>query len=99
MQGIEAQTQEKQMRSTSLVVAVSLLVSAAAPALAAAKHAQARAQANDVEVGYDACEALAVRRGSPPGQGGSTYTETQFRAFMQQCLAGKIPFAEPPRSE
>jgi hypothetical protein len=80
------------MRSTSLAVAVSLLVSAAAPALAAAKHAQAK----ESEVSYDVCEALAVKRGSPPGQGGSTYTETQFRAFMQQCLAGKIPLAEPP---
>ena len=73
--------------SRFLAIAISLLAGAATPVFAAKQQAQRPAPS------YDTCESLAVRRGSPPGQGGSTYTETQFNAFMNQCLSGKIPLS------
>jgi hypothetical protein len=61
------------MRSTFVAVAAALLVAAATPALAAGKH-HARAfgkneYARAATPSYDACEALSLQRGEPPGQG------------------------------
>jgi hypothetical protein len=77
------------MRSRFLAITVSLLTAAATPVLAA-KHAQQHPQRT-----FDVCEALAVKRGSLPGQGGATLTEVEFNRFVRQCLAGQIPLAEP----
>jgi hypothetical protein len=40
---------------------------------------------------WDACYALAVERGSGPNKGGGDKVLSQYNAFMDQCLAGKIP--------
>jgi hypothetical protein len=63
-----------------------LLVS---PALAAGKHHLATPTPS-----FDACEALAVERGTAPQQGGNTTNPyAQYNAFMRECLAGKIPLS------
>src|SRR5258708_37807308 len=41
--------------------------------------------------GFDTCYALAVERGSGPSKGGGTKEDSQYRGFMDQCMAGKIP--------
>jgi hypothetical protein len=40
---------------------------------------------------WDACYTLAVERGSGPDKGGGDKVLSQYKAFMDQCLAGKIP--------
>jgi hypothetical protein len=41
---------------------------------------------------WDTCFTLAVERGSGPNKGGGDKVLSQYNAFMNQCLAGKIPF-------
>src|ERR1700730_5734089 len=40
---------------------------------------------------FDTCFSLAVERGSGPNKGGGTKEHSQHKAFMDQCMAGKIP--------
>ena len=40
---------------------------------------------------WDACYALAVERGSGPNKGGGDKVLSQYNAFMDQCMGGKIP--------
>ena len=40
---------------------------------------------------FDSCFLLSVERGSGPQKGGGDKELSQHRAFMQQCMAGKIP--------
>jgi len=49
--------------------------------IATGANAQSRAS-------YSACESLSLQRGSGPGP-----SERTHRQFMQDCLAGKIPFS------
>src|ERR1700730_10092538 len=39
---------------------------------------------------FDTCFSLAVERGSGPNKGGGTKEHSQHKAFMDQCMAGKI---------
>jgi hypothetical protein len=41
--------------------------------------------------GFDTCFALSVERGSGPNKGGGTKEDSQNKAFIAQCMAGKIP--------
>jgi hypothetical protein len=41
---------------------------------------------------WDTCFTLAVERGSGPNKGGGDKVLSQYNAFMNQCMAGKIPF-------
>jgi hypothetical protein len=47
--------------------------------------------ANSQGPGYDTCYTIAVERGSGPFGGGHEKAASQHRAFMEQCMAGKIP--------
>jgi len=40
---------------------------------------------------WDTCYSLSVERGAAPGRGGGTNADAQHNAFMDQCLARKIP--------
>jgi hypothetical protein len=40
---------------------------------------------------WDTCYSFSVERGAAPGRGGATTADSQHNAFMDQCLAGKIP--------
>ena len=40
---------------------------------------------------FDSCYTLALERGSGPNMGGGNREHAQHKAFMDQCLAGKIP--------
>jgi hypothetical protein len=90
------------MRSTFLAVAAALLVGVVTPAFAAGKHHHAKYPsvlavgkhdyAKYSKPSYMDCEALAVRRGVPPGQGSTRNPDDQHNAFVRECLAGKIPF-------
>jgi hypothetical protein len=40
---------------------------------------------------WDTCYSLSVERGAAPGRGGATTADAQHNAFMDQCLAGRIP--------
>ena len=40
---------------------------------------------------WDTCFTLAVERGSGPDKGGGDKVLSQYKAFMDQCMAGKIP--------
>ena len=42
---------------------------------------------------WDACFTLAVERGSGPDKGGGDKVLSQYKAFMDQCVVGKIPFS------
>jgi hypothetical protein len=42
---------------------------------------------------WDTCFALAVERGAGPQRGGGSKEESQHKAFMNQCLEGKIPLS------
>ena len=79
------------MRSTFLVIAAALSVGAAAPTLAAPKHLNPK----NPTPSYDTCEALAVERGVPPGEGHANNPDAHHDAFIRACLNGKIP---PSRS-
>jgi hypothetical protein len=41
--------------------------------------------------GFDTCYTLSLERGSGPNMGGGNREHAQHKAFMDQCLAGKIP--------
>jgi hypothetical protein len=47
----------------------------------------------------DTCYSLSIERGAAPGRGAGN-AETQHNAFVDQCLAGKIPLTveESPRA-
>jgi hypothetical protein len=72
------------MRATSLAIAAALMISVAAPALAAEKR-------SDPTRSFDTCFALSVQRGAAPGAGNNINSDGQHRAFMRQCLSGEIP--------
>ena len=40
---------------------------------------------------FDSYFALSVERGSGPNKGGGTKEDSQNKAFIAQCMAGKIP--------
>jgi hypothetical protein len=40
---------------------------------------------------WDSCFSLAVERGSGPDKGGGDKVLSQNKAFIDQCMAGKIP--------
>ena len=40
---------------------------------------------------WDSCYTLAVERGSGLDKGGGDKALSQYKAFMDQCMAGKIP--------
>jgi hypothetical protein len=70
------------MRSTFLAVAVALSVGAATPALAAPKHLNLK----NPTPSYDTCEALAVERGVPPGEGNASNPDAQHNASSAHVL-------------
>jgi hypothetical protein len=43
--------------------------------------------------GFDACYTLSLERGSGPERGGGTKEHAQHKAFMDQCMEGKIPMS------
>jgi hypothetical protein len=58
-----------------------ILITVTAMMIATSANAQSRAT-------YSACESLSLQRASGPGP-----SERTHRQFMQDCLAGKIPFS------
>jgi hypothetical protein len=66
------------MRRSAMVLTIAVIMLVPE----AVVHAQSRAT-------YSACEALSEQRASGPGPSDRTHN-----AFMRDCLAGKIPFAE-----
>jgi hypothetical protein len=42
---------------------------------------------------WDTCFALALERGAGPHHGGGSKELSQHKAFMNQCLEGKIPLS------
>jgi hypothetical protein len=42
---------------------------------------------------WDTCFALAMDRGAGPHHGGGSKEQSQHKAFMNQCLEGKIPLS------
>lgn len=42
---------------------------------------------------WDTCFALALDRGAGPHHGGGSKEQSQHKAFMNQCLEGKIPLS------
>ena len=42
---------------------------------------------------WDTCFSLAMERGAGPHSGGGSKELSQHRAFMNQCMEGKIPFS------
>jgi hypothetical protein len=68
-------------------VIAAVLAALASPGIAV----PASAKDNNPAPAWDTCYALAVERGSGPHHGGGSKELSQHRAFMNQCLAGKIP--------
>jgi hypothetical protein len=83
------------MRTKFLAAAVVLLAAVTTPALAARTHHATALGPHDYAQAstpsYDACEALAVSRGVPPGEGSARNPDDHHNAFVRACLAGKIP--------
>jgi hypothetical protein len=83
------------MRTIFITSVAVLLAAAMTPALAAGKHRANVFGHNDYAQAptpsYDACEALAVARGVPPGQGSEKNPDDHHNAFIKACLEGKIP--------
>jgi len=69
--------------TTAAIIAALAIPSVAVPAFARDNHAPA----------WDACYSLAVERGSGPGKGGGDKVLSQYNRFMDECMAGKIPFS------
>src|ERR1700681_4210251 len=76
--------------TTSIAAAFTALAIVGASIPAVAKDNQAAS--------YDACYSLAVERGSGPGKGGGTKEHSQHKAFMDQCMAGKIAVTPQARA-
>lgn len=80
--------------ATAAIVAALAIPSVAAPAFARNSH--------DAAPTWDACFTLAVERGSGPGKGGGENNKGgamgQYVRFMDECLAGKIPFGADPNA-
>jgi hypothetical protein len=70
-------------------VIAAVLAALASPGIAV----PAFAKDNGPAPGWDACFALAVERGSGPHHGGGSKEMSQHKAFMNQCLEGKIPLS------
>ena len=68
------------------VAIAAVLAAVAITSIAVPAFAQTKATA-----GWDACYAAAIERGSGPNKGGGTKEHSQHKAFMDQCMAGKIP--------
>jgi len=70
-------------RTVAVAAALTALIVASVSIPAVARDNQAP--------GYDACFTLSLERGSGPNKGGGNKEHAQHKAFMDQCLAGKIP--------
>jgi hypothetical protein len=68
-------------------VIAAVLAALAAPGVAI----PAFAKDNNPTPAWDTCFALAIERGSGPHHGGGSKELSQHKAFMNQCMAGKIP--------
>jgi hypothetical protein len=68
------------------VAVAAVLVTLATAGITVPAFAQTKATPS-----WDTCYSLSVERGAAPGRGGGTNAERQHNAFMDQCLAGKIP--------
>ena len=68
------------------VAIAAVLAAVAMTSIAVPAFAQTKATA-----GWDTCYAAAIERGSGPNRGGGTKEHSQHKAFMDQCMAGKIP--------
>jgi hypothetical protein len=73
------------VKSNALAVAgvLAALVTAAATLPAAAK--------DNTAPGYETCYSLAIDRGAGPNMGGGNKEHSQHKAFMDQCMSGKLP--------
>jgi hypothetical protein len=77
--------------------AKSRTVAGAALAALAIVAASLPAVARDSQApSYDSCYTLALQRGSGPNMGGGTREHAQHKAFMDQCMAGKIVAGTSP---
>jgi uncharacterized membrane protein len=68
------------------VAIAAVLAAVAITSIAVPAFAQTKATA-----GWDTCYAAALERGSGPNRGGGTKEHSQHKAFMDQCMAGRIP--------
>lgn len=68
------------------VAVAAILAGLAITSIAVPAFAQTKATA-----GWDSCYAAAVERGSGRQKGGEVRGGSQHTAFMDQCMAGKIP--------
>jgi hypothetical protein len=68
------------------VAVAAVLAAVAITSIAVPAFAQTKATAS-----WDACYAAALERGSGRQKGGSVREGSQHDAFMNQCVAGKIP--------
>jgi uncharacterized membrane protein len=68
------------------VAVAAVLAAVATTSIAVPAFAQTKATA-----GWDTCYAAALERGSGPNRGGGTKEHSQHKAFMDQCMAGKVP--------
>jgi hypothetical protein len=75
------------LRALIPAVAVALVVSAALPAAA-------RTVRTAGSPTYDQCVNLAEHRGTQPGTGAGPSWDFEFSRFINECMAGKIPFSE-----
>ena len=78
-------------KHNSIAIAA-VLAAVAITSIAVPAFAQTKATA-----GWDACYAAAIERGSGPNKGGGTKEHSQHKAFMDQCMAGKIPLTAAGR--
>ena len=69
-------------RTIAGAAALVALASVATSLPAAARDSQAPS--------FDSCFTLAVERGSGPNKGGGAREHAQHKAFMDQCMAGKV---------
>ena len=74
---------------TNAFVIAAVLTALASPELAI----PAFAKDNNRAPAWDTCYSLAVERGAGPQSGGGSKSLSQHRAFMNQCMEGKIPFS------
>jgi hypothetical protein len=68
------------------VAVAAVLAAVAITSIAVPAFAQTKASA-----GWDTCYSAALERGSGPNRGGGTKEHSQHNAFMDQCMAGKVP--------
>jgi len=54
--------------------------------------------ARDNAPAWGTCYSVAVERGSGPDKGGGTKVMSQYKRFMDECLAGQIPLGPEARA-